>query len=160
MEKNEKIEKEERQVLVFDLLNQEMGLDISSVREVLKPRQIHPLPQAPKFIEGVVNLRDHIIAVIDLRKRFDAEVDRKRPALRIIVCRVGRFIVGLVVDSVIEVISLSERQIEPEPEVVSEQIEYGYVSGIARLGERVIMILDLAKLLTKKEITELDELKK
>lgn len=150
--------KGERQILVFSLANDELGLDISCVREVLRPQEIHPLPQAPDFIEGVINLRGHIIAVIDLRKRLNVKKIEDRSKMRIIVCKIKRFIVGLVVNSVSEIITLSEENIGPTPEVVSMQIEEDFMSGIARLGERIIVILDLENILTKEEITKLSKI--
>jgi len=150
--------KGERQILVFSLANDELGLDISCVREVLRPQEIHPLPQAPDFIEGVINLRGHIIAVIDLRKRLNVKEVEDRSNMRIIVCKIKRFIVGLVVNSVTEIITLSEENIGPTPEVVSMQIDEDFMSGIARLGERIIVILNLENILTREEITKLSKI--
>jgi len=150
--------KGERQILVFSLANDELGLDISCVREVLRPQEIHPLPQAPDFIEGVINLRGHIIAVIDLRKRLNVKEIEDRSKMRIIVCKIERFIVGLVVNSVSEIITLPEENIGPTPEVVSMQIDEDFMSGIARLGERIIVILNLENILTREEITKLSKI--
>ena len=158
MKKEDIGKKGERQILVFSLANDELGLDISCVREVLRPQEIHPLPQAPDFIEGVINLRGHIIAVIDLRKRLNVKEIEDRSNMRIIVCKIKRFIVGLVVNSVSEIITLSEENIGPTPEVVSMQIDEDFMSGIARLGERIIVILDLENILTRDEITKLSKI--
>ena len=159
MQKEGVEKKEERQILVFNLMKEELGLDISCVREVLRPQEIHTLPQAPDFIEGVINLRGYIIAVIDLRKRFDIKAIEDRPKMRIIVCKIKKFIVGLIVNSVSEIIALSKEDIQPTPEVVSMQIEAGFISGIARLGERIIVVLNLEDILTKEEITKLSKIK-
>jgi len=158
MKKEGIVEKGERQILVFSLTNDELGLDISCVREVLRPQEIHPLPQAPDFIEGVINLRGHIIAVIDLRKRLNVKEIEDRSKMRIIVCKIERFIVGLVVNSVSEIITLPEENIGPTPEVVSMQIDEDFMSGIARLGERIIVILNLENILTREEITKLSKI--
>lgn len=158
MQKEEVGKKEDTQILVFSLVEEELGLDISCVREVLRAQEIHPLPQAPDFIEGVINLRGHIIAVIDLRKRLNVKEIEDRSRMRIIVCKIKRFIVGLVVNSVSEIIALSEENIGPTPEVVSMQIEADFMSGIARLGERIIVILNLENILTKEEITRLSKI--
>lgn len=158
MQKEGLREKDERQILVFTMMKEELGLDISCVREVLRPQEIHPLPQAPDFIEGLINLRGRIIAVIDLRKRLNIKETEDRPKMRIIVCRIKTFIVGLVVNSVSEIIALSEDDIEPTPEVISMQIEADFISGIARFGERIIVILNLENILTKEEITKLTKI--
>ena len=142
------------------MASEELGLDISCVREVLRPQEIYPLPKAPPFIEGVINLRGHIVALIDLRKRLTAKAMGEEPNKRIIVCRVNRFIVGLTVNSLREIIALSREDIKPTPEVVSMQMEADVISGIAKVGERIIPILDLEHILTKKEVTELSTLER
>lgn len=158
MQKESLEKKEERQILVFGLAGEELGLDISCVREVLRPQEIYPLPKTPHFIEGVINLRGHIVALIDLRKRLNAKQIEDEPNKRIIVCRVNKFIVGLTVTSLREIIALSKEDIKPTPEVVSMQIEADVISGIAKVGERIIPILNLEHILTKKEVTELSTL--
>ncbi len=159
MQKTDEVKREQIRILVFHLMNEELGLDISCVREVLRPQEIHPLPQAPDFIEGVINLRGHIIAVIDLRKRFHVKDIEDRSKMRIIVCKIKRFVVGLVVNGVSEIIALSQEDIQPTPAVISTQIEAGFISGIARLGERIIVILDLEDFLPKEEMKELSKIK-
>ena len=152
------LEKEdERQILIFNLMKEELGLDISCVREVLTPREIHPLPQTPDFIEGVITLRGHIIAVIDLRKKFNIKATEERPK-RIIVCKTKKFIVGLLVDNVSEIIALSKENIKPTPGVVLMQIQAGLLSGVARIGERIIAVLNLENILTREETTKLSEI--
>ena len=158
MSKEHSEKKEEKQILVFRIAREELGLDISCVREVLRPQAIYSLPKTPDFIEGVINLRGHIIALIDLGKRLHAEQIEKEPHQRIIICRVNKFIVGLMVNTLREILALSKEEIRPIPEVVSLQMDAEVLSGIARVGERVIPILDLEHIVTKKELTELSGL--
>jgi purine-binding chemotaxis protein CheW len=160
MQKESPKKKEDKQILVFHVASEELGLDISCVREVLRPQEITPLPKAPPFIEGVINLRGHIVALIDLRKRLTAKEIGDETAKRIIVCRVNRFIVGLTVNSLKEIIALSKEDIKPLPEVVSMQMETDMLLGIARVGERIIPILNLEHILTKKEINELSTIER
>jgi len=160
MQKENLEKKEERQILVFGLANEELGLDISCVREVLRPQKIYPLPKTPHFIEGVINLRGHIVALIDLRKKLIAKEMEDESNKRIIVCRVNKFIVGLTVNSLREIIALSKEDIKPTPEVVATQMEADVILGIAKVGERIIPILDLEHILTKKEVIELSTLEK
>ncbi|MFQ5901134.1 MAG: chemotaxis protein CheW [Thermodesulfobacteriota bacterium] len=152
MRKQEKIEKEYIQITVFNLSKEEYGLDIEQVYEVMRLQEIHPLPQAPEFIEGVINLRGYIIAVIDLRKRFNIEAIENNPKTRIIICKIKGMIVGLIVDKVSEVLSVSRENIKPTPRVVSVQIQTAYIAGVVRLGERVIILLNLEEILTKEDI--------
>lgn len=148
------------QVLAFNLLNEMMGLDISCVREVLKPHEIHPLPNAPEFIEGVMNLRGRIIAVMDLRKKFKIEAQAAALENRIIVCRVKKFIIGLIVDRVNEVVDLAEQDIQPAQTILSDKIDVGFISGIARAGEKVITLLNLERILSADETEKLSKIKK
>ncbi|NWF92211.1 MAG: purine-binding chemotaxis protein CheW [Syntrophaceae bacterium] len=148
----------ERQILVFDLSSEELGLDLSCVREVLRPQEIFPLPRTPGFIEGVINLRGHIVALIDLQKRLSAKPIEEKANRRIIVCKVNRFIVGLIVNNLREIITLSGEDIRPVPEVVSMQMDAEVLSGVAKVKEKIIPILDLERILTKKEVSELSRL--
>jgi purine-binding chemotaxis protein CheW len=158
MEKGSLEKKEERQILIFTVANEELALDISCVREVLRPQKTYPIPKTPDFIEGVIHLRGYIIALIDLRKRLIGKPMEEEPNKRIIVCRVNKSVVGLTVNSLREIITLSQQDILPTPEVVSMHTEADVILGIAKVGERIIPILDLEQILTKKEVTELSAL--
>jgi purine-binding chemotaxis protein CheW len=160
MQKDNCEKKENKQILVFSVANEELGLDISCVREILRPQAVYPLPKTPPFIEGVINLRGHIVPLIDLRKRLNAKQIEDENKRRIIVCRVNKSTVGLTVSSLKEIIALSEENIRPTPDVVSMQMEADVISGIATLGKRMIAILDLEHILTKKESTELSTLER
>jgi purine-binding chemotaxis protein CheW len=159
MSKERHEKKEERQILVFRAAREELGLDISCVREVLRSQEIYPLPKAPDFIEGVINLRGHLVALIDLGKKLHSKHKEEELNQRIIICRVNKFIVGLMVNTLREIIALPKDDIKPIPEVVSMQMEAEVISGMARVGEKIIPILDLEYILTKKEVIELSALK-
>jgi len=154
MQNQSQEKKEERQILIFQVLNEEFGLDISCVREVLRQQEIYRLPKTPEFIEGVINLRGHIVPLIDLRKRL-RYMQAGEPGRRIIICKVNKLIVGLTVDSLKEIVALPEKNIKPTPELATMQMEADVTSGLAEIGERIIPILDLAHIVTKKEAIEL-----
>jgi purine-binding chemotaxis protein CheW len=159
MQKENPQKKEGRQILVFKVASDELGLDISCVREVLKPQEVYPLPKALDFIEGVINLRGHIVALIDLRKRLHGK-PTEEPGKRVIICKVNKLIVGLAVDSLKEIIALSEENIRPTPEVAVMQMEADVTMGLAKIGEKIIPILDLAQIITKKGAAELSGLER
>ncbi len=154
MQNQSQEKKQERQILVFEVLNEELGLDISCIREVLRQQEIYRLPKTPNFIEGVINVRGHIVPLIDLGKRLRYK-QAGEPGKRIIICKVNKLIVGLTVDSLKEIIALPEVNIKRTPELAVLQMEADVTSGLARIGERIIPILDLAHIVTKKEATEL-----
>lgn len=144
-----------RQILTFCLGDEQMGLDITCVREVLKPRAIQPLPHAPDFIEGVIDLRGHILAVVDLRKKLGVKATKEIPARDLIVCRVKPFVVGLLVDKVNAVLTVADDQIQSQPGIVAMQMPGSHVSAVVREGDKIILILDLEKILTKDETQKL-----
>jgi purine-binding chemotaxis protein CheW len=150
--------KEDRHILVFRSGSQEFGLDISCVREVLRLQEVCPLPRTPDFIEGVINLRGQIIALVDLAKKLNGKIREEESKKRIIVCRVNGSIVGLLVAGLREMIALPEDEIAPTPEVVAMDLETNVLSGIARMEGRIIPILNLGHILTKKEAAELAKL--
>jgi purine-binding chemotaxis protein CheW len=160
MERQFAAEQTERHILVFKLEREEFGVDISCVREVVIPQKVHPLPKAPAFIEGMINLRGHIIALMDLRKRLNMQSKKDSQKVQIIICKIKNLIVGMIVDSVSEVISLSKENIEATPQVISMQEDSNHISGIVRLRERVITLLDLENILTKRETERLSQIKR
>ncbi|MFB3885945.1 MAG: chemotaxis protein CheW [Thermodesulfobacteriota bacterium] len=150
--------KPERQILVFTLDRKEFGVDLSCVREVLRLEEIHSLPKTPSFIAGVIHLRGRLIPLIDLGKKLHGERVGAEPCKRIIVCRISRFIVGLTVESLKEIIALSRGEINPIPEVVSLHADTEVLSGIGKIADRVIPILNLERVLNGREVTELSTL--
>lgn len=160
MSRDDASKKQEKHILVFNLLNEEFGADISYVREVLNIQEIHPLSQAPNFIEGVISLREHIFAVMDLKKKFGIKGVDNSPQKRIIICKVNKFIIGLIVDGVSDVIGLDEMGIQSALDVVPVQAGNSFVSGIAKIDDRIITILNMERILTEKEERKLECVKR
>ena len=153
------VNNEEIEIIVFSLLGEELGLEVSYVRELLIPHEIHPLPRMPGFIDGVIDLRGHIIAVMDLRKKFNCKKRKLQQGKHVIICKIKNIIVGLNVDSVNEIAVFSRTEIQPVPVVISKQTNSSYIAGIIRSGKRVITLLNLEEVLTNKEITGLIKVK-
>jgi purine-binding chemotaxis protein CheW len=133
---------DETQIVVFELGDERYGLDIATVYEIIRHQPITAVPQAPAFVEGVINLRGRIIPVVDLRDRFGMTEGAITKASRIVVCEAAGTRVGLVVDGVSEVLMIAAEAIEPTPDVAAG-IDAAYLRGIAKLGERLIILLDL-----------------
>jgi purine-binding chemotaxis protein CheW len=112
------------------------------------------VPQAPAFVEGVINLRGRIIPVVDLRERFGLAASELTKAARIVVAEAAGTRVGLVVDGVSEVLMVPSDAVEPTPEVAAG-IEAGYLRGIAKLGDRLIILLELDGLFGDADATAL-----
>jgi len=149
---------ETRQYLVFRLGEEEFGLPISAVEEVARiPGQIARLPNTPKFLEGVVNLRGDVIAVVDQRKRFQMPVSADLPSRRLVVVRTERHIAGLIVDGVSEVLRVAVDDIEAAPDLTGEATKL--VTGVVNLEnqKRIVLLLDPAEFLTRAERGLLDK---
>ncbi len=147
----------ETQLVVFVLASEEFACNIADVREVLKMIRITPLPRSLNFVEGVINLRGEVIPVIDLRKRFNLPSVDRTDESRIIIVEVEERMVGLTVDSVSEVIRLSNKQIQEAPtQVAGEQTNL--IMGVGKIDERMLIILNLARILTSEEQIALDDL--
>jgi purine-binding chemotaxis protein CheW len=144
---------EERQLVVFSLLNENYGIDIYKVQEIIQYREITYVPKAPPFVKGVINLRGKIIPVIDLKERFGLAEKEVTNDTRIIVVEIASQTVGLIVDSVTEVLRISTSNIEPPPPVTT--IEVDFIEGVGKLDERLIIILDIDRILSKEERGEL-----
>ncbi len=143
----------ETQVVTFQLAREEYAIDILQVQEIVMMTRITRMPKAPHFIEGIVNLRGQMIPIIDMRKRFGlpskhqgAEHDSET---RIIIVDIGE-IVGMVVDGVRDVIRLPDSAISPPPPMI-QGISADYLKGIGQFNERLLIMLDLEKVLSAEE---------
>ena len=138
------------QLVVFRLANEIYGVEISAVNTIIRMQEITEIPQSPSFVEGVINLRGSIIPVIDLRKRFGLPLGEATKASRIIVVESDGQMIGMVVDAVAETLRLSTADIEPPSPVISS-IDAEYLRAVGKQENRLVILLDLEKVLTSKE---------
>jgi purine-binding chemotaxis protein CheW len=134
----------ELQLVSFNIGSEEFGVDILKVQEINRMVEITKVPQAPHYVEGVINLRGKVIPIIDLRKRFSLELKETDKNTRIVVVDIGGNILGMIVDSVSEVLRLPANTIEPPPDLVTG-INSEYINGVAKLEDRLLIFLDLSK---------------
>lgn len=155
------------QLVTFQVGTEEYGLDISAISEVIRPLKITQLPKMPEFIEGVINLRGQIIPVVDLRTRFELpETKSDTRKVRMVISRGGlpggagqaAGLLGLVVDRVNEVIHVPARDISPAPEAAMGR-NAEFITGMGKVGERLIILLDIAKILSQQERSQLAEVR-
>lgn len=146
----------EEQVVVFKLDDQTYGLDISAVSEIIRMENITHVPRAPEFVEGVINLRGRIIPVMDLRERFELASGEYTRQSRIIIVEIAEVTVGMIVDSVLEVLRIPVDSIEPPPAMV-DGVDVAYLRGIALWDGRMIILLNLQKILDEREKVSLGE---
>ncbi|MCK9239898.1 chemotaxis protein CheW [Desulfocurvus sp.] len=138
------------QLVTFSIGEEEFGVEILKVQEIVRSMEMTRVPSAPEFVEGVVNLRGRVIPIIDMRKRFGLERKEHDNRTRIIVIDMNGVVTGFVVDSVSEVLRLPRNTIEPPPPVVAG-IESDYVSGVGKLEDRLLILLDMDSLLSSRE---------
>ena len=146
----------ETQVVTFQLAREEYAIDILQVQEIVMMTRITRMPKAPHFIEGIVNLRGQMIPIIDMRKRFGLPEAEHDSDTRIIIVDIGE-IVGMIVDGVRDVIRLPDSAISPPPPMI-QGISADYLKGIGQFDERLLIMLDLEKVLTAEEHEVLQEL--
>lgn len=145
------------QVVGFRVGQENFGVPISSVHEIVRAMEVTQVPDAPQYIEGVINLRGKIIPVIDLRKRFGATNIISNKKNRILVTEISGRLVGLLVDMASEVVKLPPEKIDPPPNVFEEG-ELNYVTGVGKLDGRLIIMIDLTKIMQRGDLRHLDGL--
>ena len=150
---------EEIQLVVFKIGNQEYGLYITELREIVKPLPITPIPRAPECIEGVVNLRGTVLAIIDLAKRLDLGRASHSEKTRIIIVEIGEHTVGMIVDEVIEVLRIPQSNIVSTQEIIETNLSHKYITGVGKLEDRLIILINLNEILTVEEIEQVQHIK-
>jgi purine-binding chemotaxis protein CheW len=146
------------QMVVFQLGGEEFGVEIMKVQEIIRMPEITQIPQSPDFVEGVINLRGRIIVVINLDKRFNLKSKEIDEHSRIIVVEIGDNVVGMIVDSVNEVLRFPMSNVDPAPELVMSGVSREYITGVGKLDDRLLILLDLAKVLNKSEVEDITSL--
>lgn len=146
------------QLVNFRLRDEEFGVDIGLVREITRVADITHIPEAPSFVYGVTNLRGQVIAVIDLARQFGLAPQKELPeTAKIVVTEIRGQTVGILVDEVPEVLKISDENIEPAPEFIQTEVRTDYIKGVCKLDNRLIILLDLEKLLAPNEAEELSK---
>jgi purine-binding chemotaxis protein CheW len=135
------------QLVSFNIGDEEFGVDILKVQEINRMVEVTRVPNAPDYVEGVINLRGKVIPIIDLRKRLGLTQKNSDKDTRIIVVELNQKVIGFIVDSVSEVLRINKSITEPPPRMVAG-IESDYITAIGKLEDRLLILLDLEKILT------------
>jgi purine-binding chemotaxis protein CheW len=145
--------------MTFQLAQEVYGLEILSVREIIGLMEITRVPRVPGFIRGVINLRGRIIPVIDLRLKFGmaATAATEQTVIIVVQCRAGdrSLTMGVLVDLVLEVLNVEAGQIEPTPDLGAASIDGQFIRGVGKAGDRVVFLLDIARVLSGEEAAAL-----
>ncbi|MCU7817004.1 MAG: chemotaxis protein CheW [Candidatus Thiodiazotropha sp. (ex Lucinoma kastoroae)] len=142
------------QFVTFILMDEVYGINVMEVQEVLRITEIAPVPGAPSYVLGIINLRGNVVTVIDTRTRFGLPSAELDDASRIIVIESEKQVVGILVDAVAEVVELRETEIDAAPNVGTEESSR-YIQGVATQEDSLLILVDLNKLLTDEEWQEI-----
>jgi len=147
----------ELHIVGFRVGRETFGVPISLVHEIVRVPEITAVPDSPGYVEGVINLRGKIVSVVDLRKRFGEKEITANKKNRILVAEVSSKMVGLIVDAASEVIKIPDSEVDLPPSVFEEG-ELNYVTGVGKVKGRLIILVDLSKILQKGELRRLGEI--
>lgn len=149
--------RQEIQLACFRVGGEMYALDIMKIREIIKPQKMTPVPKAPVFIEGVINLRGAVIPVVDLRRRFSQAVENQKKT-RVIICSLSGKIIGLMVDEVTEVRTFTRREIQPAPQYMKGR-DADFFIGVCRVRGDLMMILDIERILSSEEKIDIEQIR-
>ena len=142
------------QLVTFRLKDETYGINVMQVQEVLRISEIAPVPGAPEYVLGIINLRGNVVTVIDTRKRFGLPTGELDDASRIVIIESDQQVVGILVDSVAEVVELRQSEIDSAPNTGNEESSR-YIQGVASRDDNLLIVVDLNKLLTEEEWSEM-----
>jgi purine-binding chemotaxis protein CheW len=149
-----------KQLILFKVAGESFGVDIALVKEIVPYQDITPVPDAYGFVEGIINLRGKIVTIIDMRRRLHVALSTPREkTTRIIILELDGKLMGIIVDVASEVVRIASENIGPPPELISEA-GAGYITGVVKYSDRLIVLLDLRRVLSAQEIGKLDDLVK
>lgn len=137
-------------LVTFRLGSGEYAIDIMQAKEIIKMEKITLIPNAPYFVEGVINLRGNIIPIIDLKKRFNLEESEGDKNTGIIIAKIEDVDMGIMIDSVSKVVSMANSDIQPPPSML-QGIGQRYIKGVGKMEDKLLVVLDLDKLFTNEE---------
>jgi purine-binding chemotaxis protein CheW len=149
---------DELQLVVFHIGTEEFGVEIMNVQEIIRMTNITKIPQASGYVKGIINLRGRIIVVINLDVIMGMQSKQQDENTRIIVADIGETVMGFIVDSVSEVIRLPESSVEPAPAVIANKIDTQYVRGVGKMKERLLILLDLDRILSANELRNVNRI--
>lgn len=150
------VEEESTNLVTFRLGSGEYAIDIMQAKEIIKMEKITLIPNAPYFVEGVINLRGNIIPIIDLKKRFNLEESEGDKNTGIIIAKIEDVDMGIMIDSVSKVVSISNSDIQPPPSML-QGIGQRYIKGVGKLEDKLLVVLDLDKLFINEEDDDSEE---
>ncbi|NLM73892.1 MAG: purine-binding chemotaxis protein CheW [Clostridiaceae bacterium] len=146
-----------QQLVIFQIADESFGISITDIFQIINPQEIFKVPNTPPFIEGLLNLRGKVLTVFNLRKRFKMPDKENDESTKILIVNSNGMLLGFIVDSVSEIAKVPDEDIEPAPETLTS-FDRRFLSGVAKLGEKLILMLNLEKVLTPDEEQQVKEI--
>ena len=143
------------QWVTFRLDNETYGINVMQVQEVLRYSEIAPVPGAPSYVLGIINLRGNVVTVIDTRQRFGLDSSEVTDNTRIVIIEADKQVVGILVDSVAEVVYLRQSEIETAPNVGNDE-SAKFIQGVCNKNGELLILVELDKMMTEEEWSELE----
>lgn len=147
----------EMQLVAFRVGREDFGVDVKKVEGVISMVDVTRMPRAPEYVEGIINLRGQIVAVVDLATRLGIEAGERGHTTRIVVVEAQDVKVGLIVESP-EVINVDRDDIEASPTIASSDVNSSFIRGVVKLGERLLILLDVDRVLSEEELTGIGDM--
>ena len=147
--------KDQKQFVTFVIANENYGVPVLKVQEIIGMTEIVHVPNCPDFMKGVINLRGSVVPVIDMRNRFNMEGRNYDMFTVIIIVEVKDILVGMIVDSVSDVVDIPMSEIQKTPNF-TVKIDTDFIEGIGQINEKLVIILDIEKILTSEDVDALE----
>lgn len=147
----------EKQFVIFKLGQQNYCVDIMNIGGITEYKGATKVPESPYFVEGVINLRGNIIPIINLKKRFNIAETRKSEDCRVVLYNLNGSEIGFLVDEANQVIKIDSQDIDPTPDIIKGE-DKEYIDGVGKVGQEIVIVLDLAKILTENEREQIEHM--
>lgn len=147
----------ENKYLTFKIADEVYGIIISNITEIIELQKITEVPDMPKYVKGVINLRGKVIPIMDLRIRFKMEKREYDDRTCIVIVNINEKPVGFIVDTVLEVVDIPKTEIEPSPQFKNESSYEKYVSGLGKVGDEIKILLDVGKIIYLEDLVNIDK---
>jgi purine-binding chemotaxis protein CheW len=146
-----------QQLVKFHIADEAFGIGIKDIFQIIRPQEVFKVPNTPPYIEGLINLRGKVMTVVNLRKRFNLPEKENDNDTKILIIRMDDYLLGFTVDNVSEIVRVQDEEIVETPPVLTS-FDRRFLTGVAKVGEKLILLLDLEKILTPDEESQVKEL--
>ena len=146
-----------QQFVRFSVADLDFGININQIFQIIKPQEVFKVPNTPPFIEGLINLRGKVLTIFNLRKRFHLPEKANDENTKVLIINMNGMLLGFTVDNVTEIVRINDEDIEDTPPTLKD-FDHSFLQGVGKLGEKLILILDLEKVLTPDEKLQVQEI--